>query len=372
VKECGHTFCDECIKTCLDLNPSCPHCRVAATGSNPVYVLREVIEAMPVHCPEWKNCDDESSRKKRKGSEEGDDSIASASGCVWKGRLKDLKDHEDACDFKVVACSVEGCEYTCKRKDMESHLSSGVGMMIHMDLRCKNRMEAMEQKYDGKMNAMEQKYEGKMKLIEQKNEKQLKGMKSELRMEMNHQRYVNDCRSWIEYKRGDILLDISIYQVRRPDVCGNPISGLLCIFLWERARYPMMLRYESAYKPPTCKFPLSFFHLNICPTGSLPSQDYGWTAETSLSEILTRVQKLLTNPNPNKTPHYAIASGVYRQNPSHYRHCAKRQAKIFSAGCISMNPKVKEMLGKGEKIDKANIMISNCKDLCLLGAPLLK
>jgi len=55
-KECGHTFCNECILRCLAANrsnPTCPTCRTLVhSGSNPNYALRDIIEKLKVKCTE--------------------------------------------------------------------------------------------------------------------------------------------------------------------------------------------------------------------------------------------------------------------------------------------------------------------------------
>lgn len=125
MKNCGHTFCDECIKSCLtNNNPSCPTCRVVMMSSNPNYEVRDITDVMQVRCPD--------------GGEE----------CEWTGQVKELCVHLNTCIYKTIECSVEGCNHTCQRKDMDDHLSNNAVMMRHMEL-----------KYDGKFKEMEEKYE---------------------------------------------------------------------------------------------------------------------------------------------------------------------------------------------------------------------
>lgn len=141
LKECGHTYCARCIRVCLErVSPSCPNCRVAVTGINPNYALRDVIESMPVRCPGCKSDDDddEGSKNSQQGDEDSD-------GCDWSGTVKELNDHQKVCELVKVRCPIEGCEHTCRRKDMERHLSSN--RMMHMVLRHEQKMNALDEKY---------------------------------------------------------------------------------------------------------------------------------------------------------------------------------------------------------------------------------
>lgn len=203
---------------------------MAVTGSNPNYSLREIIESMPVRCPAWERENDARNKKRKRCDDDEDDgedrvAVAADLGCDWKGKVKYLKDHEKVCDFKIIRCNVHGCEHMCKRMDMEDHLSSGAGIMKHTELCYQSKMKAMEQKYEGEMVELE----------------------SKMRMEANHLRYVDDCTNWVEYKRQDALtFNFTIHQIRRSNVRGNPISGLLCEIIWIGGRIPMTFRYNSA------------------------------------------------------------------------------------------------------------------------------
>ena len=81
LKECGHMFCEECIKTNLESNTSCPNFCAAVTGSNPNYFARDTIVLMLVRCPESKGKDHENICKKHKRDDNDveDNESASAS-----------------------------------------------------------------------------------------------------------------------------------------------------------------------------------------------------------------------------------------------------------------------------------------------------
>ena len=146
-RECGHTFCDECISECLATNPTCPTCRTPVdTGSNPNYSLRDIIDKLEVKCPEYEKGDmpPPSKRFKTTGEnneDDGADNITEPAGCGWRGTVGDLQKHMvDECVLTTIACGEEGCTYTCQRRDMEAHKSSQQGMMMHMELRYDNKL----------------------------------------------------------------------------------------------------------------------------------------------------------------------------------------------------------------------------------------
>ncbi|KAL9180889.1 hypothetical protein ACHAXT_009694 [Thalassiosira profunda] len=325
-RECGHTFCEGCITQALNVNDasSCPNCRVVVTGTNPNYSLREVVDSMSVNCPQGHPCN-------------------------WTGLVKDLRRHDGVCPFKSVACAVVGCGHECKRQDMEEHNTSTQGIVTHMELRYEQKMRDMEQKHKDAVAAMEQKFDRKLK-------KKVKEIGFNMRLETNHMRYVNDCRGWIEHcngwiehNKGDLAHDFDVFEIRRLDHVDRPISGLLCKIECQGAFYPMVVRYEKSFNPPTCKFPRGFFHLNVCPNGALRSKDFAWGQETALSGILLNVQLMLRHPSP----------GIIRQRragdlfgtPS-YQARAKEEADKYRVHCnqIYNHPKVGDMLEEGEGI----------------------
>ncbi|KAL7543617.1 hypothetical protein ACHAXR_012923 [Thalassiosira sp. AJA248-18] len=346
--ECGHTFCIDCMKTSLQTNAACPNCRVDVAGYNPNYVVRDIIGSMQVKCPEGKGGDhqDNNSNKRKRGEGEEDCNAAASAqavGCDWKGQLKDLKDHEITCEFKTVICGVDGCNHSCPRKDMVSHLS-GLGVLVHMNLMKRSIVDG---------------YETKIKGVETKCQEMIKEIR-DLDMSMRNLRYVNDCRSWIEYKP-DALFDFSIYQIRSTKA-RNLIVGLLCEIpgpkgtAWEGARIPMTLRYWVR-GPPKCQFPAGFFHTNVYPSGtvcvSTINEEEGWTPETTLPEILFSVQQLLGHFNPS-SPAQSIAYNVYaHEGLEQYQIRVKKEVEVYS-DCARSNPKVK--LGEGERVDTQEII----------------
>ena len=346
VKECGHTFCRGCIKAYLETNngESCPNCRINISGYIPNYFARYSVDELQVKCFEGSCSDDQDNdgssdngtiKRKR---DDGDDK-----SCNWKGPLKDLINHkENLCPFKLVTCSVGGCDHTCFRKDMESHISGG--FLTHMML--------IQRENDKKMKEM-------VKHVQSECDKKIKSVQSEcdktikdLEMQMQHSRYIRDCREWLEHKP-DALTDFSIYMIRERDSA----LGLLCYIpgpkdtAWEGAKIPMLLRYRRAHQPPNCKFPAGFFHTNVYPSGtvcvSTVNETEGWSPETSLPEVLFTVQQLLSHPNPN-SPAQAPAYHVYAtEGPESYYRRIKEEANVYS-NYSGHHSKVSELLERGK------------------------
>ena len=233
---------------------------------------------------------DDGSNKKRKRDND-------TNCCNWKGPLKDLKRHEDhECGYKTITCSIVGCEHTCLRKDMESHLSGGASLITHMALMQKDHDEKMKQmeqtiryECDTKMKRMEQKIKSecdtKIAKMQSDCEEKIKRLE---RQTFVKSRYIHDCRNWIENKP-DALSDFSVYSMG----VKHHEYGLLCYIpgpkgsAWEGARIPMSLTYNNGGvdKPPTCKFPGGFFHMNVYPSGTICvstiNEEEAWTPEMS-------------------------------------------------------------------------------------------
>eukprot|EP00956_Cyclotella_meneghiniana_P029844 scaffold73555_cov37-Cyclotella_meneghiniana.AAC.4 len=165
MKECGHTFCDGCAKTCLQTTKSCPNCRVEVTGCNPNFFARESIGAMQVKCPHGKHDDDEEGSKRRRGN---DGDALPSEGCTWTGSCDDFENHDNACEFKIVTCELDGCDHKCRRRDMDSHLSGG-GFLRHMNLMKHSndrKMEAITARYDNKIQELKTESNRKIKLLQ--------------------------------------------------------------------------------------------------------------------------------------------------------------------------------------------------------------
>ena len=180
LKECGHTFCNNCIETSFQDSNLCPTCRVESSCSIPNFFARDTVDELQVMC----NPEAHQGNNKRKRDDDDDDDDDIDNHCNWKGPLKDLKNHKKHCSYRQVCCPVDGCTWLCLQKDVDSHLTSSMGTRAHMHL------------LDKKMKELEQSMNTKIELVQAKCEKEIEA----LSMGMFHWKYINDCQSWIEYK----------------------------------------------------------------------------------------------------------------------------------------------------------------------------
>ncbi len=96
---CGHSFCEECLKTWLDRpeTDSCPGCRSYTSRFDliPNLAVRNMIDALLVWC-------DNSER-----------------GCKIVMRLESLRKHLERCEFREVKCSA--CGETLPKNELANH-----------------------------------------------------------------------------------------------------------------------------------------------------------------------------------------------------------------------------------------------------------
>lgn len=110
-----------------------------------------MVELMQVKCPHGEGSEDGPNTRRR-----GEDGDAMSVGCSWTGDCKNLHMHEVECEFKVITCSIAGCNHKCRRRDMKSHLS-GDGFLVHMSI--------MQANYEKKLSDMQLSYENRIKLL---------------------------------------------------------------------------------------------------------------------------------------------------------------------------------------------------------------
>ena len=135
----------------------------------------------------------------------------------------------------------------------------------------------------------------------------------------------------------DALSDFSVYSMG-----GKHLEyGLLCYIpgpkgsAWEGARIPMSLTYNSGGvdKPPTCKFPGGFFHMNVYRSGTICvstiNEEEGWTPEMTLPEILFTVQQLLCHPNPNSPAQITAYNVFCNEGSDKYHRRTKEEANKY-------------------------------------------
>lgn len=117
-----------------------------------------MVGALKVKCVHGEGDMIGGSRSRRRGN----DGEAVIDSCGWTGECKDIRNHEGECQFKVIECTLEGCNHECRRKDMNDHLS-GDGFIRHMNL----MQQSITKNYDKKVNDMQSKlhttYEKKMR-----------------------------------------------------------------------------------------------------------------------------------------------------------------------------------------------------------------
>lgn len=124
-------------------------------GFNPSFIVRDAIGSMEVKCL---NGVDESNKRARGNDGEA---VPSSDGCNWSGKCEDLQNHENVCDFKMITCSIDGCNHECLRKDINEHLSGGGGFLRHMNL----MKQSISASYEAKMKHLQQSNENKMKAM---------------------------------------------------------------------------------------------------------------------------------------------------------------------------------------------------------------
>ncbi|PHT89660.1 Ubiquitin-conjugating enzyme E2 2 [Capsicum annuum] len=90
---------------------------------------------------------------------------------------------------------------------------------------------------------------------------------------------------------------------------------------WDGGTFKMTLQFSEDYpnKPPRVHFISRMFHPNIYADGSvcLDSLQNQWTGAYDIAAILTSIQSLLCDPNPN-SPANSEAARLFRENKSEY------------------------------------------------------
>ncbi|KAJ1880004.1 Ubiquitin-conjugating enzyme E2 2 [Coemansia sp. RSA 486] len=108
------------------------------------------------------------------------------------------------------------------------------------------------------------------------------------------------------------------------------ISGAPCpdnIMLWNAVifgpdgTFKLVLNFDETYpnKPPTVRFASKIFHPNVYANGELCLDilQNRWSPTYDVAAILTSIQSLLHDPNPN-SPANAEAANLYRENRKEY------------------------------------------------------
>ncbi len=90
---------------------------------------------------------------------------------------------------------------------------------------------------------------------------------------------------------------------------------------WEGGTFKLELQFSEDYpnKPPTVKFLTKLFHPNVYANGAicLDILQNQWSPIYDIAAILTSIQSLLTDPNPN-SPANVEAAKLYTENRREY------------------------------------------------------
>ncbi|GJQ14761.1 hypothetical protein GpartN1_g6552.t1 [Galdieria partita] len=109
--------------------------------------------------------------------------------------------------------------------------------------------------------------------------------------------------------------------------CENDIMRWNAVILgpedsiWEGGTFKLTFQFTEDYpnKPPTVKFVSKMYHPNIYSDGSicLDILQNQWSPIYDISAILTSIQSLLCDPNPN-SPANSEAARLYQENRREY------------------------------------------------------
>merc|ERR1712051_265696 len=90
---------------------------------------------------------------------------------------------------------------------------------------------------------------------------------------------------------------------------------------WEGGTFTLILKFTEDYpnKSPTVNFVTKMFHPNIYANGAicLDILQHNWSPIYDIAAILTSIQSLLTDPNPN-SPANVEAAKLYQKNRREY------------------------------------------------------
>jgi len=102
--------------------------------------------------------------------------------------------------------------------------------------------------------------------------------------------------------------------------------------LWEGGLFKLDILFPDEYptKPPKCKFVPPLFHPNIYPSGtvclSILNEDEGWKPAITIKQILSGIQDLLNEPNPD-SPAQAEAFNLFKKDRQSYEKKIKNLVK---------------------------------------------
>ncbi|KAK6111277.1 Ubiquitin-conjugating enzyme E2 1 [Brugia pahangi] len=117
---------------------------------------------------------------------------------------------------------------------------------------------------------------------------------------------------------------------------------------FEDGTFKLTLEFTEEYpnKPPTVKFVSKMFHPNVYADGSicLDILQNRWSPTYDVAAVLTSIQSLLDEPNPN-SPANSIAAQLYQENRREYE---KRVQQIVEQSWLNFGENEGEMEAKEE------------------------
>jgi ubiquitin-conjugating enzyme E2 A len=132
--------------------------------------------------------------------------------------------------------------------------------------------------------------------------------------------------------RRKLMRDLNQLQAQPPHgVSGAPNESDLCRWVcvitgpqdtpWEGGIFRLTMHFTEEYpnKPPIVTFISPIFHPNVYADGKicLDILDKRWSPAFGISAILTSIQSLLTDPNP-ESPANVEASKMFEENTTEY------------------------------------------------------
>merc|ERR1711994_160648 len=122
---------------------------------------------------------------------------------------------------------------------------------------------------------------------------------------------------------------------------------------FEDGTFKLTIEFTEEYpnKPPTVRFVSKMFHPNVYADGGicLDILQNRWSPTYDVSAILTSIQSLLDEPNPN-SPANSVAAQLYQENRREYE---KRVAAIVEQSWLNF-PDDAENPANAEKSDNAS------------------
>ena len=315
--QCSHSFCGGCLEKWFERSKNCPSCRrdLEPTMCTSNGTMERLILKFQVRCAnkQLEEASTEPSRQRRQldDGNAADDDNDKFDCCQWTGKLENWKKHESECAFRELNCTVQGCHWVGTSRDLKLHMAGET--FKHMELILNSKTKEIEKRLEAKF---QKKYEDqKVALVEF---------------------YINSfCRQWMQHKPV-ALFDVCVY--RSFDGTGNKllfgIPGPVNSH-WEGGLFPMLMIWDSVLRPPKCRFPPNFLHVNVYPSGTIDltnltlHDEDGWSPDISIPEILFSIQQLLPHHHLD-SPAQAAAYTCCIANKAKYDKKCKDQAQQYT------------------------------------------